>query len=373
MKQDINHIDNLQRTALQAACGSGHFLVVELLLEKSADLSIADKDGRTPIYSASRNGYLEVVKLLLEKGADLSVANNYGWTPLNVSSDSGHLEVVKLLLEKGADLFTRCNDGWTPLNAASESGYFEVVKLLLEKGADLSIANNDGMTALYSASSKGHLQVVKLLLEKASIKGHLEVVRFLLEKGADISIADKNGWTALNSASDSGYLEHQLMETLRLFAFFLRSIKLNIYVGIITAVQRFSAPRWEGILELYTKDRYNITPLSSASIRGHEKVSEVLLATDETCIHSSDCFGRTLIWSAKRRRNTQLIKLVHPYAARAGLEIDDFDENEKSEPVTWNSPLDWCNNCTSYIRHGSDYYKCGICDGEHFYICLECF
>ena len=51
----------------------------------------------------SLKGHGEVLKLLLDKGADIPVANANGWTPLNAAAGSGHLEVVKLLLDKGVD------------------------------------------------------------------------------------------------------------------------------------------------------------------------------------------------------------------------------------------------------------------------------
>lgn len=51
------------------------------------------------------------VKLLLEKGADMTVANNDGWTPLKSASSGGHLKVVKLLLKEGASLLLQTTDG----------------------------------------------------------------------------------------------------------------------------------------------------------------------------------------------------------------------------------------------------------------------
>jgi ankyrin repeat protein len=40
-----------------------------------------------------------VVRFLVEKGADIIMANNGGWTPVNSDADSGHLEVFKVLAE----------------------------------------------------------------------------------------------------------------------------------------------------------------------------------------------------------------------------------------------------------------------------------
>jgi ankyrin repeat protein len=49
-------------------------------------------------------GHKAVVQLLLEKGADLeSKDNRNGQTPLSWAAERGHEAVVKLLLEKGAE------------------------------------------------------------------------------------------------------------------------------------------------------------------------------------------------------------------------------------------------------------------------------
>jgi ankyrin repeat protein len=39
-------------------------------------------------------GHEAVVQLLLEKGAELEAKSNSGWTPLLYASENGHLDVV---------------------------------------------------------------------------------------------------------------------------------------------------------------------------------------------------------------------------------------------------------------------------------------
>ncbi|KAF6810076.1 ankyrin repeat protein, partial [Colletotrichum plurivorum] len=260
---DVSVADNHGFTPLFAASNGGHFEVVKVLLEKGADVSVADNNGWTPLNAASIGGHFEVVKVLLEEGADVSVADNNGWTPLTSASNGGHLEVVKVLLEKGADVSVADNNGWTPLTSASNGGHLEVVKALLKKGADVSVANNNGWTPLFAASNGGHLEVVKVLLEKgadvsvadnngwtpltsASNGGHLEVVKVLLEKGADVSVADNNGWTPLYTASNSGHLE---------------VVKVLLEKGADVSVAT----------------HHGFTPLNAASNGGHLEVVKVLL------------------------------------------------------------------------------------------------
>lgn len=87
-------------TALHLAAGRGDEPVVRLLLENSADLSGANKEGSTALHVAAAGGHGLVVQLLLEKGADLSVADNEGKTALQQAAEHGHELAVQLLLEK---------------------------------------------------------------------------------------------------------------------------------------------------------------------------------------------------------------------------------------------------------------------------------
>lgn len=105
------------------------------LLLRGVDHTQNDHMGRTPLYSAAMNGNAEILNLLLEKEAEITIANG-GWTPVNAASSNSYLEVVELLVEKGSDITVASNNGWTPVNAASNNGHLEVVKLLLEEGAD---------------------------------------------------------------------------------------------------------------------------------------------------------------------------------------------------------------------------------------------
>jgi ankyrin repeat protein len=161
---DVNAKASEGRTPLYWPSQSGHLETVRLLLENGANIAAADKDGQTPLHRSSQSGYVEVVKLMLENGADAKAVNRYGQTPLHGASESGHVEVVKLLLENGANVAAASEFGWTPLHGASGSGHVEVVKLLLENGADIAAADELERTPLYRASGSGRVEVVVKLL-----------------------------------------------------------------------------------------------------------------------------------------------------------------------------------------------------------------
>jgi ankyrin repeat protein len=54
-------------TALSAAASSGHTEIVQLLLDKGANINAADLNGGTALYYADWNGHTEIVQLLLER------------------------------------------------------------------------------------------------------------------------------------------------------------------------------------------------------------------------------------------------------------------------------------------------------------------
>ncbi|KAK7426549.1 hypothetical protein QQZ08_007008 [Neonectria magnoliae] len=328
-EQNINETSSLGRSALGIACSTGSINIVNVLLEKGANIAVASENGWTPLNMASSNGHVEVVKLLLEKGANTAVADNNGWTPLHAASIHGHVEVVKLLLKKGANTAVASENGWTPLNMASSNGHVEVVKLLLEKGADTAVADNNGWTPLNTASSNGHVEVVKLLLKKgadtavadndgwtplytASIYGHVKVVKLLLEKGADITVADNDGWTPLYAASSNGYAE---------------VVKLLLEKGanIIVADNAGWTPLYTAsiqghaeVVKLLHEKGANATvanndgwtPLNAASRNGHVEVVKLLIGIPSVDASKTDPLGRTALFLASRYGQHQVVQVL---------------------------------------------------------------
>ena len=53
---------------------------------------------------ASMNGHTDIVQLLLEKGANVNVKGDAGWEALMLSAQFGHRQIVQLLIQKKADV-----------------------------------------------------------------------------------------------------------------------------------------------------------------------------------------------------------------------------------------------------------------------------
>lgn len=71
---DVNHINNLQWTALLEAVilgdgGERHQNIVQLLIDHGADVNIGDGDGVTPLQHAQKRGFKEIESILRKAGA----------------------------------------------------------------------------------------------------------------------------------------------------------------------------------------------------------------------------------------------------------------------------------------------------------------
>jgi len=218
----LNKLDGNGNTALLYAAREGHEAVVQLLVEKGANIEVKDSDSNTALIRAALYGHEAVVRLLVEKGADIETKDSDGNTALIWAALFGQEAVVQLLVEKGADIEAKNSDGNTALLYAAREGYEAVVRLLVEKGADIKAKNSDGNMALIRAAQRGHEAVVWLLVEKgvdieakdsdsdtalirAALYGHEAVVRLLVEKGADIEVKNRHGKTALVVAAEGGH------------------------------------------------------------------------------------------------------------------------------------------------------------------------
>jgi ankyrin repeat protein len=145
---------------------------VEKWLEKNPyDLNGATPDYQaTPLCYAVRCGSLEIVELLVEKGANVNYAIPVAYTPLMEASklNDSKLRILIFLLEKGADINQSAfNDKKTALFVAVLKQNIPAIQYLLEKGANTEI----GMPTL-----------ILVLQEKTSILPFIKPFQMAIEQ-----------------------------------------------------------------------------------------------------------------------------------------------------------------------------------------------
>lgn len=144
---DVNM--TLQRTALHAAAASGNLEIVELLIDRGADVNLKDIHGRVPMFVALAEHELEVARRLSEL-TDPHVLTADGSTLLMAASRAEDVTLVEWALDQGTDVnaIRPEKNNATALILAARKGNPEIVRLLLAGGADPSAVNKDGKTAL---------------------------------------------------------------------------------------------------------------------------------------------------------------------------------------------------------------------------------
>jgi ankyrin repeat protein len=94
------------------------------------------KKGYFTLYIACDKGDHDIVNLLLERGADINQATDDGTTALMAAvqenKDNSHLEIIETLLQAGANTGAEDNEDNTALHYAEENDDAEVIELIMQ-------------------------------------------------------------------------------------------------------------------------------------------------------------------------------------------------------------------------------------------------
>jgi N-acyl-D-amino-acid deacylase len=200
---DVNVQSALGRTPLlSAAAQDGAGPVVAKLLEKGANVNVADKltppppvpsgdGGASPLIEAAKARDGAALKMLLVKGLDVNAHGTNGTTALSEATILGNVENVRLLLKAGARTEMRTSSGkYTPLMFAAFRNDPKLVQMLLDAGAEVNARDAVGSTVLMWAAY--------------SDKTDTRVIEILLKAGADVNARNDRRESAMTWALWNG-------------------------------------------------------------------------------------------------------------------------------------------------------------------------
>ena len=137
---DARAKDYDKMTPIHFACTDGNLDTVRTLFEhaeKNCELSTMlderNRDGETALHAAVEGGYVDIVQLCLEKGANVRSRRANLAHPLHIAAINGHVEIAKCLMQHHAKIEARNVNHETPLHKAAASNKPRMVELLLEK------------------------------------------------------------------------------------------------------------------------------------------------------------------------------------------------------------------------------------------------
>lgn len=141
----VNVVSNMGMTPLAGAVSTmADIEIIKLLLEHGANINAKIRLLTVPgnstleltvLHMAAQTRNQLVVQLLIQKGADVNCRDSFGGTPLMAAVSEGKLEVAKILIENGAHVNVRDNAGRTALNLAERAGKKQISALLALHGA----------------------------------------------------------------------------------------------------------------------------------------------------------------------------------------------------------------------------------------------
>ena len=179
---DINARDRSNWTPLNHAIHGRSNELIDLLLDKKADLDTSPSIGNAMLDMAAGLGSARLFKYVMEKGGESLFSkeidsNNHMRSALT----GGSVEIVRILQGKNIPMNLEADiSGWTPLHYAARGNKPEMIEYLVKKKADINKRTNSGKSVYNVAEENGHQELLSLIVK---LGGTTETQKFPVLKG----------------------------------------------------------------------------------------------------------------------------------------------------------------------------------------------
>ena len=111
--------------------------MVQLLLEKGADIAVAAPGGWAAIHFAAERGRSDLIEILRSSRVKVRSMSKFnqnlqtetGYTAMFIACQNGHVDVVSCLANDMDSILLRNKAGWSPIHIAAAQGHTEVIQV----------------------------------------------------------------------------------------------------------------------------------------------------------------------------------------------------------------------------------------------------
>lgn len=154
-------------TLLYAIQNDKSFDLIQQLSQNEYLVNQANDSGETPFLTALTKENAPVIELLMNRGANVDVQTASGLTPLWFALEKGDMNLFNQFAERGADV-NSIRNGQTPLTHALKNNNQSLITTLLGYGADPSVDNADGQTPLSMALMNNQTDLFNQFLDSSA-------------------------------------------------------------------------------------------------------------------------------------------------------------------------------------------------------------
>lgn len=187
----------MSKAIIHAAAEKGDLATINRILDADpSQVHSFDARGQQPLHSAAFKGKVDVIELLLERGADINALDKHSTTPLSYAVDSDKLKAVEYLVSRGADVNLGAERRKPLLWAAvtrrkmfdlllAHGAFYDFESAVLKKDKrrvkELLVADPELIRRLDK-------EIQAKLLNDANVEKGEHIMRLLLEHGLDPNI-----------------------------------------------------------------------------------------------------------------------------------------------------------------------------------------